>query len=207
MSIRPSAKNYLDANLKPLFQDINVSTTSSYLLSALGYGSIGSTQSFVIQAGTRLETFWNKVINDSVVAENLISDDDTIVVEGEETKTGKQKKRQIDGCFKVGGKFYYREFKCNLTFDSEKKPASEAKITQVEKLISQKYENVKVDSGYIVPCIIEPTPEITKQSTVSINGVKWLIELIETENLFTAEEFMEYFNNDLSVIFKTKMGW
>jgi len=176
-------------------------------MSALGYGNIGSTQSFVISAGNKLEEFWNKVITDSPVAENLISDGDTIVVDGESTRTGKKKKRQIDGCFKVGSTFYYREFKCNLDFDSEKKPASEAKISQVEKLISKKHGDVKVDSGYVVPCIIEPTAEITKKSSVSINGIKWLIEVIGTESIFTAEEFMEYFNSVLSNIFKTKMGW
>jgi len=99
----------------------------------LGYGKIGSIQSFLISAGNKLEEFWNKVINDSVIATNLISDDDTIIVEGESTKTGKKKKRQIDGCFKVGDKFYYREFKCNLNFDSEKKPASETKIKQISR--------------------------------------------------------------------------
>lgn len=207
MSIRPSAKKYLDDHLKPLFEDIKVKTTSSYLMSALGYGDIGSTQSFVIRAGNKLEEFWNNVINDSVVAENLISDGDTIIVEGESTKTGKEKKRQIDGCFKVGNKFYYIEFKCNLDLDSEKKPASEAKIAQVEKLISKKFNNVKVVSSYVIPCIIEPTSDIQTKSTLSINGVKWLIEIIKTENIFTAEEFMEYFNTVLSDIFKTKMGW
>jgi len=36
---------------------------------------------------------------------------------------------------------------------------------------------------------IEPTLEIMKKSSVSINGIKWLIDVTEMNHIFTAEEF------------------
>ena len=206
--ISNNSRNYLDQYLLSEINDINVKMTSSKILEALGYADIGSTQSFVISVGNRLETFWNKVISDSK-AENLIEGSDRIVVEGEyTTKRGKEKTRQIDGCFKINNKFYYRELKCNLTFDSEKKPASEAKIEQIRQLISKKY-GATVDAGYIVPCVDIPDYEMCKKVTdrsLQVNGVRWLIETLETDNLFTCDEFMWYLKNIIGPVFKRKMG-
>lgn len=207
MSIRQSAKSYLDKHLGSRFERIKVKTTSSYLLNALGFGSIGSSQSFVIQAGIKLEEFWNQVVNDSNRVVNLIFEDNLIFT-NELTKTGRLKKRQIDGLFQIEDKIFYREFKCNLDFDSEKKPASEAKIEQVQMLISARY-NKSVDAGYVIPCVVHITSEMQKKvsDNISVNGIGWLIDKLETKNLFTAEEFMEYLSTELSVIFRSKMQY
>ena len=52
---------YLDKNLLPLMDGIKAKNTDSDILISLGLEHRGSTQSFVIQFGNRIEIFWNKV--------------------------------------------------------------------------------------------------------------------------------------------------
>lgn len=187
---------YLEDNLLPLILSIKTPKTESYIMIAAGLGDRTSQSSVLIQVGNKLEEFWNKVI--SKCAHNLIEVNNKIKVNG--------KNRQLDHLFECmpNTHLLYLESKCNLNFDTEKKPASNDKIEAVCDAISEKY-NSEVTAGYFVPCIRE-VPDDVKQKYPDINiyGVEWLMNTINCD-LFTVDEFFTFFEEVIGPILEEKI--
>lgn len=124
--------SYLETHLLELILSIQPRKTESYLLIASGMKNLISQQGILIQLGNKLEIFWNKVISDCTI--NLIENNNTI-------KVGRTN-RQLDHLFMclTADEVNYLESKCNLNFDTEKKPASNDKISRVADVIVEKYQ-------------------------------------------------------------------
>ena len=170
--------NYLDNNLKPLIEGIELIPMQSTLNRVFGFNEI-STNSRNIQIGNFLEDFWNKVISDSK-CKNLIENSNRIIVKG--------KQKQVDHHFKANdGKTYYLESKCNLGLDSEKRKASDKKILDVRKVLGADL------GGYFVPVMSDIEQKyLTKYNKIkeiNVYGVKWMLSKIDTQ--FTEAEYFE----------------
>ena len=186
--------SYLEENLLPLILDIKTPKTDSYIMINSGLGDCTSQSSVLIQVGNKLEIFWNKVI--SACSNNLIEENNKI-------KVG-NKNRQLDHLFETNNYILYLESKCNLNFDTEKKPASNDKVDAVCAAVSQKY-NSEVSAGYFVPCIRNiPADVLKKYPNVSIYGVEWLLNTLDCD-LFTVDEFFEFFKEVVGPILKEKI--
>ncbi len=168
--------------------------TESYILRALGKNSFVSQQSILIAFGDRIEKFWNMVISDSAIANNLIEDNNMINVNG--------RMRQIDILFNLYEfHCYYLECKCNLNFDSEKIIASNEKVIDVANSIGK-----DVKFGYFVPVVPEISKvELAKYNNKGINvyGVNWMIETIQAP--FTSDEYFTFLREVVSPILE-EMG-
>lgn len=188
--------SYLEDNLLPLILSIKTPKTDSYIMIAAGLGDHTSQSSVLIQVGNKLEEFWNAVI--SKCATNLIEVSNKINVNG--------KNRQLDHLFETMPNtcILYLESKCNLNFDTEKKPASNSKVDAVCAAVSQKY-NSEVSAGYFVPCIREIPDNVKKKyPDVSIYGVEWLMNTIDCD-LFTVDEFFTFFEEVIGPILEEKI--
>lgn len=188
---------YLEKNLLPLINSMKTIPTNSFILKAAGLETLNSQSSTLIQVGNRLETFWNIVINDC--ATNLLTDSNRIIVEG--------KSRQIDHLFigKNKNKIFYLESKCNVEFDTEKKPASNEKIKQISNSVTKMY-NKEVLSGYFIPIVDEiPLSTKKKYSDTNLYGVNWMLDTINCDK-FTSEEFFTFFKQIVGNIIKSKLG-
>ena len=188
--------SYLEDNLLPLILSIKTPKTDSYIMIAAGLGDRTSQSSVLIQVGNKLEEFWNGVI--SKCATNLIEDNNKIKVNG--------KNRQLDHLFEgmPSTYVYYLESKCNLNFDTEKKPASNDKVNAVCDAVSSKY-NKEVWAGYFVPCIREIPADVKKKyPNVNIYGVQWLMDTLECD-LFTVDEFFTFFEDVIGPILEEKI--
>lgn len=187
---------YLEENLLPLILSIKTPKTDSYIMIASGLGDRTSQSSILIQVGYKLEDFWNKVI--SSCATNLIEVKNTI-------KVG-SKNRQLDHLFEGMPNTYlfYLESKCNLNFDTEKKPASNDKVAAVTDAIVEKYQK-PVQTGYFVPCIRTiPEDVVKKYPNIDIYGVEWMIDTLNC-TLFTADEFFKFFEEVIGPILEEKI--
>lgn len=185
--------SYLENNLLPLILSIKPKKTKSYILEALGLDDSISPQSILIAFGDRIEQFWNLVISDSLIADNLIEENNLIEVNG--------RTRQIDHLFRYLSKVWYLESKCNLNFDSEKIRASNDKIRDITQSLG-----VNVNSGYFVPVVAE----ISKSDKIKYNnkgmnvyGVNWMIDTIQAP--FTSEEYFTFLREVVSPILE-EMG-
>lgn len=187
--------SYLETNLLPLVLSIKTPKTDSFIMHAAGLGDKTSQQSILIQMGNRLEDFWNQVISEC--ANNLIKETDKI-------KVG-TKNRQLDHLFETEDSvIYYLDSKCNMNFDTEKKPASNDKIEAVGAAISAKYQK-EVSSGYFIPCVSEVPEDIEKKyPNIKIYGVNWMMNTLQC-NLFTVDEFFEFFKEVIGPILSEKM--
>lgn len=204
-----SKRKYFDENLLSRFKDIRIKPTESNILGALGFNGMISTQSFLIRCGFVYERFWNNIISNTPNTENLIEVDNTIAMPGTTTyKRKKTKKRQLDHLFRIHNDLYYRESKCNLNFDSEKGPASEAKIKDIKGLLSKKYNipanNISV--GYFCPVVpVVPihirnkAPLITTQ-----DGIDDMINILGYVP-FTSDDYFEYHRTILAEYVAEKM--
>lgn len=184
---------YLEENLLPLVLSIKPKQTESYILQALGLDDRVSPQSILIAFGERIEQFWNTVISDSLVAQNLIEESNLIDVNG--------RTRQIDHFFRLLCETWYLESKCNLNFDSEKVRASNEKIADIALTIGG-----DVKSGYFVPVVAEISKkEKTKYNNkgVEVYGVNWMIETIQAP--FTSEEYFTFLREVVAPILE-EMG-
>ena len=123
--------SYLEENLLPLILDIKTPKTDSDIMISCGLGECKSQSSILIQMGYKYEIFWNKVI--SACSNNLIEENNKIKVSN--------KNRQLDHLFEIDNYILYLESKCNLNFDTEKKPASNDKVNAVCAAVSQKYNS------------------------------------------------------------------
>ena len=94
--------------LEELLDTIKPNKTTSKLL--LAAGITASQQSVVIQAGNKLEAFWNHCTD---------------------TLDDSASSRQVDFFFEKKGKKYYFELKSNTALDSEKAPATVEKVLKV----------------------------------------------------------------------------
>ena len=184
--------SYLEQTLLPLILTIKPKKTESYILQALGLDDRVSPQSILIAFGERIEQFWNTVISDSLVAQNLIEESNLIDVNG--------RTRQIDHLFRIV-ETWYLESKCNLNFDSEKVRASNDKINDITSVLG-----VNVKSGYFVPVV----PEISKSDKTKYNnkgvevyGVNWMIDTIQAP--FTSEEYFTFLREVVAPILE-EMG-
>lgn len=189
---------YLERNLLPLVLGINVIKTESLPMIAAGLGHKTSHNSILIQLGNRLEDFWNAVISKCAI--NLIETNNKIEING--------KNRQLDHLFKDLDEnlVYYLDSKCNLNFDTEKKPASNAKLEAICNTLKTLYEE-EVITGYFIPCIRDgdiPNDIKKKYPNFNIVGVDWLMNKIHC-NLFTVDEFFTFFENVLGPILEEKM--
>lgn len=185
---------YLTQNLLPLVLDIKTPKTDSYIMIASGLGDKTSQSSVLIQMGYKLEDFWNKVISDC--ATNLIEENNKI-------KVG-NKNRQLDHLFETNNYILYLESKCNLNFDTEKKPASNDKVDAVCAAVSQKY-NSEVSAGYFVPCILDiPADMKKKYPNVNIYGVEWMLDTLKCD-FFTVDEFFTFFEEVIGPILEEKI--
>ena len=187
---------YLEINLLPLILDIKTPKTESYIMIAAGLGDHTSQSSVLIQVGTKLEKFWNGVI--SKCAKNLIEISNKIEVNG--------KNRQLDHLFESMPNTYllYLESKCNLDFDTEKKPASNDKVKSVCAAVKKKY-NSDVHAGYFVPCIREVPDNVKKKyPDINLYGVEWLMNTINCD-LFTVDEFFTFFEEVIGPILEEKI--
>jgi len=185
--------SYLEENLLPLVLSIKPKKTESYILQSLGLDDRVSPQSILIAFGERIEQFWNTVISDSLVAQNLIEESNLIDVNG--------RTRQIDHLFCLLSETWYLESKCNLNFDSEKVRASNDKIKDITSVLG-----VNVKSGYFVPVV----PEISKSEKTKYNnkgvevyGVNWMIETIQAP--FTSQEYFTFLREVVAPILE-EMG-
>lgn len=186
--------SYLEDNLLPLILDIKTPKTDSYIMIAAGLGNNTSQSSVLIQVGNKLEIFWNNVI--SACSNNLIEENNKI-------KVG-NKNRQLDHLFETNNYILYLESKCNLNFDTEKKPASNDKVDAVCAAVSQKY-NSEVSAGYFVPCIRNISADVMKKyPNINIYGVEWLMDTLNCD-LFTVDEFFEFFEEVVGPILEEKI--
>tara|TARA_B100000287_G_scaffold261011_1_gene245576 strand:- start:2025 stop:2645 length:621 start_codon:yes stop_codon:yes gene_type:complete len=194
------SNDYLDDNLITKINSIEPSDNSSHILAALGYENLVSQQSFVIQLGNQLETFWEETIALSTSTKSYVPPGKKLYIKVDGSN------RQIDHLFelqKEPDRLYYLESKANLDFDTEKDPASKEKIISVAKAIELEFKK-KVIFSYFVPIIRKPTNEMQKYKDIDINGVDWLIKKIECK-LFTSEEFFNKLETDAHEIFKEKV--
>jgi len=183
---------YLEETFLPLILTIEPKRSQSYIREALGLDDRVSEQSILIAFGERVERFWNKVISDSLVTQNLIEDTNLIKVNG--------KNRQIDHLFRLLCEDWYLESKCNLNFDSEKIVASNAKIKDISLAIGG-----DVKSGYFVPVVAEPSKKDKKKyekKGVEVYGVNWMIDKIEAP--FTSEEYFTFLREVVAPILVKK---
>ena len=208
MKLRPTSPGteYLKRNLLPLIDGIKPKTTDSWIAEICGCDDIVSTQSIFISMGGRIEKFWNKVITDSRDVKNCLPFDN-----GTDKVMVNTKNRQVDHFFTINdheyNKHIYLESKCNLTFDTEKKPESNEKIDAVT---SQLEENVgsEVQSGYYVP-VLREIPLKVKQHylkhDVPVYGVedmfRWLNDVP-----FTIDEYFNFFKTTIGPIIKAKLS-
>jgi hypothetical protein len=179
---------YLEDNLLPLVLSIKPKMTESHILQALGLGDRISPQSILIAFGERIEQFWNAVISDSLVAQNLIEKSNMIDVNG--------RTRQIDHLFRTG-ETWYLESKCNLNFDSEKVRASNEKIKGIAGVLG-----LSVKAGYFVPVVAEVSQSEVKKYArkgVEVYGVNWMIDTVQAP--FTAEEYFSFLREVVAPIF------
>ena len=184
--------SYLEENLLPLVFSIKAKKTESHILGSLGLDDRVSPQSILIAFGERIEQFWNIVISDSLVAQNLIEESNLIDVNG--------RTRQIDHLFRLLCETWYLESKCNLNFDSEKVRASNDKIKDISSVLG-----VNVRSGYFVPVVAEVSKkEKTKYNNkgVEVYGVNWMIETINAP--FTSEEYFTFLREVVAPILAEK---
>ena len=208
MKLRPRSPGteYLKTNLLPLIDGIVPKTTSSDILSACGLGDTISSQSILISFGTRLEKFWNKAITDSRDVQNCLpfkNGTDKILVAN--------KNRQVDHFFSINdhelNKFIYLESKCNLDFDTEKKPESNDKTKAVRTELGETFQN-GVQCGYYVP-VLREIPLKGKQHylkhDVPVYGVddmfRWLNDVP-----FTIDEYFNFFKTTIGPIIKAKLS-
>ena len=200
-------------------QSIVPKMTESFILGALGMQDKLSQQSILIAVGDRLEVFWNKAISD-FAEENLI--EDKVIDQGvykssnrakgfkkgdpKPKKTVKRNKvkvgnknRQIDHFFKVIGKRFYMESKCNLNFDTEKIIASNEKVREVSAALC-------ADEGvYFVPVLDTIPQEITElyaKEGIDIWGVSDLLNLIDAP--FTTQDFFNYMREEIAPVLISK---
>ena len=186
--------DYLIENLLSRVLSIKTPKTDSYIMIAGGLGDKTSQSSVLIQMGYKLEDFWNKVISDC--ATNLIENSNKIKVNG--------KNRQLDHVIKLINKIFYLESKCNLNFDTEKKPASNKKIQAVCDTLSEKFGQ-EVTSGYFVPCIREIPDDVKKKyPNINIYAVEWMLDTLKCD-LFTADEFFTFFEEVIGPILDEKI--
>jgi hypothetical protein len=187
---------YLEANLLPLVLSIKTPKTDSYIMIAAGLGHKVSQSSVLIQMGNKLEAFWNQVFTDTRGCNNLIEDSDKIKVNG--------KNRQLDHVIEVADQIFYMESKCNLNFDTEKKPASNAKVEAVCAALSDTYGQ-QVTAGYFVPCIRTIPADVKKKyPNFNIYGVEWVMDKINCD-LFTVDEFFTFFEQVIGPILEEKI--
>ena len=134
--------------LEELLDTIKPKKTSSKLLLAAGITS--SQQSVLIQAGNRLEDFWNHCTD---------------------TLDDSASSRQVDFFFEKGGKKYYFELKSNTNLDSEKAPATIEKVKKVAK-------ELEADIfGILNPVRFDDYYESKLSQTIF--GVQSMIDLLE----------------------------
>ncbi len=195
---------YLEENLLPLFLSLNSPCTDSYTMIAAGLGDTISHSSVLNQVGNKLETFFKKVTSDSDSVDNLIEQSDKMIVNG--------KNRQIDLLMKLYpganrkllAKIFYLECKCNLEFDSEKRPASNLKVKEVTSALKELYGH-EVSSGYFVPVLRTIPDKVQKRyPEFNIYGVEWFLETINC-TLFTVDEYFTFFKEVLGPILEEKM--
>ena len=187
---------YLTRTLLPLVLSIKTPKTDSYIMIAGGLDDENSQSSVLIQMGNKLEDFWNKVISDCATATNLIENNNKIKVNG--------KNRQLDHVIKLIDRIFYLESKCNLNFDTEKKPASNAKVKEVCDTLSETFSE-EVTAGYFVPCIREIPADVKKKyPNVNIYGVEWIMDTLQCD-LFTVDEFFTFFKEVIGPILKEKI--
>ena len=186
--------SYLEENLLPLILDIKTPKTDSDIMISCGLGECKSQSSILIQMGYKYEIFWNKVI--SACSNNLIEENNKIKVSN--------KNRQLDHLFEIDNYILYLESKCNLNFDTEKKPASNDKVNAVCAAVSQKY-NSEVSAGYFVPCRRNISADVLKKyPNINIYGVEWLMNTLDCD-LFTVDEFFEFLKEVVGPILKEKI--
>ena len=188
--------DYLETNLLPLILSINTPKTDSYIMISAGLGDKISQSSILIQMGNKLETFWNLVISETPGCTNLIQDNNKI-------KVG-DKNRQLDHVIKILNEIFYLESKCNLNFDTEKKPASNDKVEAVCSALSDTYKQ-EISAGYFVPCLRTIPADVQKKYTeINIFGVEDLMQIINC-NLFTVDEFFTFFEQVIGPIIEEKI--
>lgn len=208
MKLRPTSPGteYLKRNLLPLIDGIKPKTTDSWIAEICGCDDIVSTQSIFISMGGRIEKFWNKVITDSRDVQNCLPFDN-----GTDKVMVNTKNRQVDHFFTINdheyNKHIYLESKCNLNFDTEKKPESNEKIDAVR---TQLEENVssEVQSGYYVP-VLREIPLKVKQHylkhDVPVYGVedmfRWLNDVP-----FTIEEYFAFWKTTIGPNVRAKLS-
>ena len=208
MKLRPQSPGteYLKKNLLPLIDGIVPKTTSSDILSACGLGDTISSQSILISFGTRLEKFWNKTITDSRDVQNCLPFDN-----GTDKVMVNTKNRQVDHFFTINdheyNKHIYLESKCNLNFDTEKKPESNEKINAVKTQLEQNVSS-EVQSGYYVP-VLREIPLKVKQHylkhDVPVYGVedmfRWLNDVP-----FTIDEYFAFWKTTIGPNVRAKLS-
>lgn len=185
--------SYLETHLLPLILSIKPKKTDSDILRSLGLNNRISSHSILIAFGERLEKFWNGVISDSLIAQNLIENNNMISVNG--------RQRQIDHLMRIVDEIFYLESKCNLNFDSEKIRASNDKINDIALTIGS-----NVTSAYFVPVVNEVSKyQKTKYNNkgMEVYGVNWMIDKVQPS--FTSEEYFTFLREVVGVILE-EMG-
>jgi len=189
MGKQTTGMTYLENNLLPLMLSVNPKQTESYILQALGLDDRISPQSILIAFGERIEQFWNLVISDSLVAQNLIEKSNLIKVNG--------RSRQIDHLMRIVDEVFYLESKCNLNFDSEKVRASNDKVKDIAGALGT---NVK--SGYFVPVVPEVAKSVVSKYNkkgVEVYGVNWIIDVVQAP--FTSAQYFSFLKEVVAPIF------
>ena len=203
MKLRPrTGAAYLEHTMLPLMQSINTPATSSSFLHCINRGHTLSQQSMLIQAGNKLEKFWNIVLTDTDGIKNQLPfshGTDRIQVEG--------KNRQVDHFFtvEVSGLNVYLEMKGNVNFDTEKKPASNNKILAVWKRLTELFG--KTEKGYFMPCYAVIPPQIKTayaKTGVNVYGVEDMFKWLGDAVPFTQEEYFEYMRTRIGEVWDEK---
>ena len=202
MKLRPrTGAAYLEHTMLPLMQSINTPATSSSFLHCINRGHTLSQQSMLIQAGNKLEKFWNKVITDTDGIKNQLPfshGTDRIIVEN--------KNRQVDHFFTVDQDLnIYLEMKGNVNFDTEKKPASNNKILAVAKRLTELFG--RTEKGYFMPCYaVIPSKIKTAYAKTGVNvyGVEDMFKWLGAAVPFTQDEYFEYLGTRIGDVWDEK---
>ena len=197
---------YLTRNLLPLIESIEPKPTKSFSMKALGLGHVVSSQGILIALGTRYEKFWNQVLTESTAVQNQLPFDN-----GTDKIKVNSKNRQVDHFFSINdlenNKNIYLESKCNLDFDTEKKPESNAKIIAVNEELVCAFGNTQC--GYYVPVLRDIPEEVQskyRSAGVPVYGVSDMYRWLDGKVPFTMDEYFDFILTVLGPIVADKLG-
>lgn len=142
------------------------------------------TQSQSIRYGTAWENSMKDYVDQSSAyvllspsgVTTFIAPDGTLTTEGEGNK-------DIDIVFRSGDVVYYRESKCNLKLDSEKKKATTDKVKLVKERLQMNFPDYKIDAAILNMEWDGKQPRWTQKNGVRVEYAAEFIERLGVERV------------------------